>query len=282
VLAAWAPRLRFFALSALTLASSAALAQEPAAPGQGQASDSKAECIEQSELGQRLALDRKLVEARSHFVACARALCPVAVVRDCTQQLTKLDDSIATVVASARDTDTGAPLAFSLRVDGARTPVALDGSAMPLDPGVHTFEFLLPSGRAQSYRLTVPEGAKLLRVAASFEMGNAKPGPIPVSAWIAGAAGVAGVIVTAVFGIESLTQWETLHSESPTKYTAADVTALETKEAVADVAFGVGVVGLGTAAALILLRPKRPRAETLVPALKLGPASAAATWRIFF
>jgi|HubBroStandDraft_1064217.scaffolds.fasta_scaffold325878_1 hypothetical protein len=240
----------------------------------------KAQCIAESEAAQKLALDQKLVLARPHFVACATSLCPVAVVRDCADQLAKLDASIATVVPSAHDLDTGRPLAFALRIDGAPSDVPADGRAIAIDPGVHQFEFELRGGQREEYRIAVAEGAKLLRVVASFDMGNAKRAPIPVSAWIIGGAGVAGVAMTAIFGIESLTQWETLHSEPGTEYTQADKAALETKEAITDVSLGVAVLGLGTATALILFRPKVHRSETSLPTLTFGPTSAVATWSL--
>src|SRR5580658_8288511 len=76
----------------------------------------KETCIAESEIGQQLALDRKYVEARPHFVACAREACPAILVRDCAAQIAKLEASIATIVPVATDLATGRLLDATLAI----------------------------------------------------------------------------------------------------------------------------------------------------------------------
>jgi hypothetical protein len=245
----------------------------------------KEQCISESEAGQGLALDRKFVEARSHFVACARDVCPLTLVRDCTAELARVDASIATVVLSARDVDTDRPIESRVLIDGVRVSAPLDGRALPINPGSHVIRFELKTGAVREERVVIEEGARLKPLVGAFDLGTTKRktgAGLPALAYVFGAVGVVGLGASAFFGVEALTQWNELRSKSPTQYTSSDVTSLKTKQLLADISFGVGIVGLGTAVWLAISRPNVEAGRTLggLPEVHVGPHGGTATWQL--
>jgi hypothetical protein len=123
-------------------------------------------------------------------------------------------------------------------MDGAVLTRQLDGHAIDVDPGKHTFTFALPDGSNVDQPFVVAEGQKAQRVAVSAKKpaavaGNAPgggttppveggaPPPVPgddtssASAWngrktlavAVGVAGVAGIAVGSVFGLNAMSLW---------------------------------------------------------------------------
>ncbi|HEY0194755.1 MAG TPA: hypothetical protein VGC42_26765 [Kofleriaceae bacterium] len=160
--------------------------------------DATDRCIAESEQGQRLVLQRKFVEAEPHLVACGRAGCPVAVGRDCIERLKQAEASAASVVLAARRGDGDAPGARVAIDDRAAEPVS--GDAVWIDPGPHRFRF--EAGGARVVRdVTVEEGARLVRIAVSFDAPDAAPPSRRPLAVTLGAVGLAGVAGGLVFGL---------------------------------------------------------------------------------
>jgi hypothetical protein len=233
----------------------------------------KETCIAESTLAQQRALDRKFVEARAHFLACAREVCPVPVVKDCTAQLARVDASIATVVVLAKDAATGRSLPGRVRVDDGEKATSLDGGAVSVDPGTHVFHVEIDSGETRDESVVVEEGARLKAVVATFARPSARveKKPIPAGVFVLGGIGVVALGVTTVVGIEALSQWKDLRSRPPTAYTDSDVSSLKTKRVVADVSLAAGVVALGAAAGWVLFRPTpREARHTWTPDVSVG------------
>ena len=65
--------------------------------------DTKAECVAASEKAQQLRDDRKLIEARDQFLACARDACPAAVKKDCADQIADVNKRTPSVVVRQRE-----------------------------------------------------------------------------------------------------------------------------------------------------------------------------------
>lgn len=160
------------ALAILLIASSAGLAL----------ADDKATCFHAAGNGQTLRDAHKLVEAREQFRVCAAATCPPAVQTDCSGWVTDVDRAIPTVVLSAKDASGNDLFDVSVHVDGAPLAEKLDGVALPIDPGPHTFRFQWPDGTSTERQVLVPEGQKAMVVSATFTAPNAPPAPAPVAA----------------------------------------------------------------------------------------------------
>jgi hypothetical protein len=118
--------------------------------------------------GQILRNDHKLVEARQVFRDCAQSVCKDFIVRDCSAWLDLVQASLPAVVPIAVD-DRGDTLSeVKVQMDGAALLPALDGRAVEVDPGPHTFEFETSRAQKAVKTIIVPEGDKRVRVEVVF------------------------------------------------------------------------------------------------------------------
>jgi hypothetical protein len=100
-------------------------------------SDDREQCLAASSAGQDFRDANKLVEARTQLLACAREVCPAVVRRDCAEWLAQVDASMPTVVISVRDDKGSDIVAARVILDDAAFLDRLDGTAVPMNPGVH-------------------------------------------------------------------------------------------------------------------------------------------------
>jgi hypothetical protein len=147
-------------------------------------------CIAESEVGQRLLLARRFVESRPHLIACGRAACPAPVTRDCAERLRQAEASMATVLLVAKRADGSDVQGASVYADGAPSPAPLDGAAIDMDPGMHTFRFVLPGAPDVVREVTVQQGARLQNVTVTFA-------PAPDATQVPSSSG-AGTAISAV------------------------------------------------------------------------------------
>jgi hypothetical protein len=124
--------------------------------------DDKQACNDAYRQAQVLRNDHKLVEAREQLRVCAGGSCPGFIAKDCSDWL-KADESKTPSVVLAAKNPAGADL-FDVKVtmDGAPLSSKLDGLAIDVDPGPHTFAFDAPEGHAEQ-KIVVAEGAEVRR-----------------------------------------------------------------------------------------------------------------------
>ncbi len=129
--------------------------------------DDKAVCLSAASKGQTLRDAHKLIEAREQLRLCAAAQCPAVVQSDCAGWLADVERVLPTVVLSAKDA-AGRDLVDVVKVslDGQPLASVLDGQAVPVDPGMHTFRFERADGSATTQQALVREGAKAQNVSA--------------------------------------------------------------------------------------------------------------------
>ena len=191
--------------------------------------DDKAACLDAADQGQQLRSAHKLIEARDRFRVCAAAGCPAVVQSDCAAWLDAVEKDLPTVVLIAKNVAGGTMVDVRVSVDGKPLQSRLEGEAVPLNPGSHTFHFEAASGVTHDEQAVVPEGGKnqLVTVvmgapqgAPSAEHGTAPAttGPQSVAAsdpggsssslrtwgWIVGGTGVAGLAVGTIFGLVAM------------------------------------------------------------------------------
>jgi hypothetical protein len=80
------------------------------------------------------------MEMRMLAATCAAASCPAPVREDCTQRLDELEKAMPTVVFHFEDMAGRAVTNVTVTVDGEPAS-ALEGGALPLDPGQHVLRF---------------------------------------------------------------------------------------------------------------------------------------------
>ncbi|WP_437581526.1 hypothetical protein [Sorangium sp. So ce887] len=166
---------------ALALAVAAALALTGA---RARAEPHKRACAAAYERAQGLRRDGKLLAAREALIACSQPTCPAAAVADCGPWLAEVEKSLPTVVIAARDAHGRERLDVRVLVDGRLLAAALDGKALPVDPGPHTFRYQPAWGPAVEERVLIREGEKnrALTVALGASSAGAPASPPPPAA----------------------------------------------------------------------------------------------------
>ena len=246
-------------LSAFTMIGGTALAQ------------TKEECVAAYDQTQSLRRDGQLRKARERVLACAQDACPAVVKKDCAQWLPEIEASIPTVVFEARDASGADTSDVRVLFDGAPLKDRLDGKAVPVDPGQHTFRYELTGGAGANpieEKIVIREGDKNRKLAISFGGGGGTSGTvtgdtagetggddgggkIPVAAWVLGGVGIVGIGLFATFGIMGLNQKSDAEAPKPEgcapDCSDDEVSSIRTKLILADVSLAVGVVSLGVA-----------------------------------
>ncbi len=249
------------------------------------ASEDVKACVAAAEKGQRLRNDGKLKEARDQFVVCARNVCPGAVRKDCEPLLSDIDSRLPTVVIAAKD-DAGKDLIdVRVTIDGAVAATKLDGKAITIDPGAHTFRYEHDGSVAVDANVLVHDGEKSRALTVVFEPVATGPkevateapaekekekdkSPPPSSGPPIGGFVLAGIGAVAVgsfvfFDLSAKSSADNLRSTCAPRCAQSDVDSVNTKIIVADVSLGAGVVALGVATWLIVSHYATPKPQQI-------------------
>jgi hypothetical protein len=234
------------------------------------AADSVEECIEAFESAQVERDAGRLTAARSMLEACSSEQCPGAIAQDCRKWLFEIDRRIPTLVLGAKAPDGSDLAAVRVYVDGRLLVSRLDGRSVRVDPGEHALRWVHADHAPVEKRLIVREGEQNRSVRVVFGVepphGEAPGGDAPVSdgravplgAWIAGGVGVGGLVAFAVIGSSVASREEELLDTCAPNCGAEEVDSLEDEALLANVALGVGVVGVAVAAWLALASDPTP------------------------
>lgn len=187
------------------LAGVLAIALAPVAPtARGDAStDLKVRCANAYEQAQRTRNEGLLRASRDHLLVCAHDACPAVLRTECVKWLGEIEQALPTVVVIA---DAGGAEVFdvSVAIDGTKVLDRLDGKALAVDPGVHTFRFAREGSDAIEQKLLIREGEKRRPLRVSFavaqkpvlapdERGVGASARVPAATWILGGIGVASL-----------------------------------------------------------------------------------------
>ena len=226
--------------------------------------DDKAACLEAASKGQTLRDAHKLVEAREELLVCAAPRCPAVVQSDCINWLDDVQRALPTVVLSAKD-GTGADLVdVRVSMDGQPLLPKIDGLALPLDPGLHTFRFESKDRAPADLRVLVKEGEKSQSLSAV--LGPQSPRDVPAASgnapgwrtlgWVLAGAGMAGLGLGTVSGIATLAKMSAAHcADDLCDYGSTG--GIKTAAILSDAGWIAGSILLASGAALILLSDRR-------------------------
>lgn len=124
------------------------------------AEPSTTECLAASDASLKAGNEHKLRAERQQLLICAASSCPGEIRKECARRVEEVNSSIPTLVFQAKD-PTGADLSdVKVTMDGDVLAEHLDGSALVVDPGQHTFTFETPGQPAVEKQLVVREGEK--------------------------------------------------------------------------------------------------------------------------
>jgi hypothetical protein len=250
--------------------------------------DDRAACLDAVSKGQRLRDMHKLVEAREQLRVCAALRCPAVVRTDCTDWLAEVDKALPTVVVTAKS-GAGADLVdVKVSVDGQPLVSKLDGQAVPMNAGPHTFHFEGVDGTRIDQHVMVREGEKNQAVAAVLgaapvthtgSLGAASPAPSGTSSsprktvgWVLGGAGVVGLGVGTVLGIIAALD-KSAHCDANDQCDPGGTARIRREALVSDVGWTAGGILLAGGAALVLFAPGASHEPTA--AVRVAPAVTA-------
>ncbi len=129
-----------------------------AASANANASD-KDLCADAYEAAQRHRHKGQLRASRRNLLVCARATCGSILATDCTAWLPEVEAALPTVVPAVRDQSGHDLVQVRVLVDGELIASSLGGTAIEVDPGVHTFRFE-SAGATIERSVLVREGEK--------------------------------------------------------------------------------------------------------------------------
>lgn len=242
------------------------------------ADNGKLACVAASEQAQQLRDEGKLKQAREQMLACAKDSCPQAIRKDCSAWLAALDTSMPSIVLSAQDATRHDVIHVRVTIDGKPLVEALDGRAVPVDPGPHLLRFEMDGRKSVEQRVLIREGEQRRAISIQFPSTiapidqaaptsappkrPASPAPdttpvrIPIGAMVLGGVALAGLGSFAFFGITGKNDLADLRGTCGVTHSCkqAEVNATRVKLIVADASLGVSVVALGIATGLVIAR----------------------------
>jgi len=290
-----------FASCAVIIALSLQASSAAAAP-------TKDQCVDADTRAQDLRRDGKLLSTREALKVCVQQSCPRVVREDCTERLDELARVVPSIIFAAKDGAGHDLSAVAVTIDGKPFADHLDGSALELDPGEHSFNFtsgMLPpviltlvireAERARHEAIvigpppakpTLPERKPAQPVQTPNDASSSSEQGSPGSAqravaWTALGLGAAGIVVGSVFGLESKAKHDEAKSCSAT---CPDVPSHNANEDalkfgnISTVAFIVGAVGV--AGGLTLWLTAKPAEAS--PSASLGVGLGAVQFRSTF
>jgi hypothetical protein len=198
------------------------------------AEPSKVDCLTASEAWLKLRSEGKLRDARTQLLVCAAASCPADVRDECSSHIAAVNAAIPSIVFMAKDAAGSDVAAVTVTMDGQWLASKLDGSAIAIDPGEHTFTFETAGQAPFARKFVIHEGEKdrretivvgaaagpaIARSAAAPTSTRAE-NPVPLRhsasdglgggrtvALALGGAGLAGLVAGSAFGLDASSKW---------------------------------------------------------------------------
>jgi hypothetical protein len=234
--------------------------------------EQKQACVSAYDAAQQLRMDRKLKAAREKLAFCSRSECPPVVRNDCVQWMSEVIAALPSVVVGARDAEGHDLVSVRVTVDGERVAESLDGRALTLDPGVHTFKYERTDlAVTTEEKVVIREGEKNRVLAVTLAAKPAQaPVPVPVASappivveppppaaaaehhaspvtWVLGAVGIVAGAAALGLDVKASVDATNLRNTCAPFCMQSDVDAARLKYDLAWVALGVGVAALAAA-----------------------------------
>ncbi len=298
-----------FAASTIAVAAVLATLTRPAS-----ADPTMTECISANEVAIKLRVDHKLRQARDQALVCAATSCPGEVRDACKKRVSELNAAIPSLVFEAKDSNGDDVSAVAVTMDGQPFAARLDGTAIPIDPGDHTFSFAAAGHANVEKHLVIYEGDRGRRERIQLGNGPASPPPVAptplalpatppesrpsagstapglgtqkVVGLTLGVVGIAGVGVGSAFGLLTISAWSSAKSACGSGGTSSctgdpstvssDRSTAQKDGTVSTVAFIAGGALVATGLVVFLTGSHRESspAATVALAPALGPGRA--------
>ncbi len=239
------------------------------------ADPSTSECLTASEDSLKDGNEHALRAERRHLLICSASSCPTEIRKECMRRVEEVNAALPALVFEAKKGDGTDLTDVKVTMDGEVLADHLDGTALEVDPGKHTFVFETPGEDSITKELVVNEGVKDRRESIVFgpvpTVGPVTPGDgaeanggMPtqrVVALVAGGVGVAGLATGGVFGVMAMQKKQEAEKVCP--HDCPDQGGVDkwhtatTFGTVSTIAFAAGGALVAGAAVLWFTSPKR-------------------------
>lgn len=254
-------------------------------------SNQKVKCANAYEQAQRTRNEGLFRAAREHTLVCADEVCPSVLRTECVKWLGEIDAAMPTVLVVARDGSGNEVSDVNVVVDGTKVLERLDGKALPVDPGIHTFRFTRAGSATVEQKILIREAEKRRPVLVTFGGGatlepskpaaSDTPSSVPVATWILGGVGLVALGLSLPIYLNASKRKSEL-DDDPCAFAQtcapSRVEGVRRQYIYGDVALGVGIVALAGATIVWLATPKR----TVTAAVAPLPGGVAAGLRFTF
>lgn len=239
------------------------------------ADPSTSECLTASEDSLKDGNEHALRAERRHLLICSASSCPTEIRKECMRRVEEVNAALPALVFEAKKGDGTDLTDVKVTMDGEVLADHLDGTALEVDPGKHTFVFETPGEDSITKELVVNEGVKDRRESIVFgsaptvgpvtpDDGAQASGGMPaqrVVALVAGGVGVAGLAAGGVFGVMAMQKKQEAEKVCP--HDCPDQGGVDkwhtatTFGTVSTIAFAAGGALVAGAAVLWFTSPKR-------------------------
>ncbi len=237
--------------------------------------------------------ENKLIAARAALLQCSRLACPAVVRSDCGDWLTDVTRRMPTVVLAAHSKN-GDEASVRVSMDDRPFVDRLDGTALEVDPGAHTFVFSLGSREPVVQKVIIREGEKDRTISVQFDpvvttQSIAAPPPpdapvdqyrpVPWEVFALAGVSVVGVGVFAGFGLAGTSSRNALQTSCAPFCSPSEANSVQTKFLIADISLGGAIAAAGTSLVILVARPtiKRKRSTASgAPSLFITPYASGA------
>lgn len=239
------------------------------------ADEGRAQCAAAYEGGQEARRDGKFALASEQLVSCSQPKCGEAISHECKQLYSQLQEAMPSVVFGARDEKEQDLVEVSIAIDGTIVQKSINGHAVTLDPGVHTFRFTSKTLPPVEKVMAIREGEKFRLISVTLADANplapatsggagasaaavATDGPVPakhgvpVASYVLGGVGVVGLAAFGYFRLSGFNDFNSLKESCKSHCTEDDVSSVRDKFVVSNVSAIVGGAALGGAVAVWL------------------------------
>jgi len=256
-------------------------ADPPASPkaegsGSGDAAQpSRLQCLEAHRNAQELKQSSKLLEAQEHLRVCSSGSCPGAIITDCGNWITELEQVTPSMIFEIR-LDGKEAFDAKLLVDG--NPVTDRAHALKVNPGRHTVRVELSSFEPREQDVVLPEGQRMRLISVEFTTKAAEPPaaapamatpppkqtvrPTPVVVYPLLTIGIAGLGSFGAFSLLGKSEQNDLEETCAPNCTKADLAPMKRWYLIGDISGAVGAAALIGTAIVYFARPTKEVDQT--------------------
>ena len=265
------------------------------APASRAADPTMADCLSASETSIKLRRDHHLREARQQLLECAALTCPVEVRSECERRVVAVNAAIPTLVFEAKDAAGNDLSAVTVTMDGKPLADRLEGTAISLDPGTHSFRFEAAGYAPSEKSFVLHEGEKDRRerivfgappagahaappkgdgaspAAADRGSSSSSWGPLKTVGLVAGGAGIIGIGIGTAFGLMAASDKSNANCDANGYCASGPLSDAHSHATVSTVGFVAGGVLLAAGVTLVIFGPRGAAGSVQVaPAVAAG------------